>query len=297
MRFLPVILFASLTCAHAQIAIQVGGQPVGTRSTLNFTNAASTSVSGILEACSDDGSRVNCSSSYNTAFIASHDTVHENENYCNSTSRTTAYACRLPFKALRDYQAGMTFLLNVDSTCVASCTLNIDSVGVANLKKADGSTDPGGAIIAGQPQWIFYDGRVFRLLGVSAAGPSGAGPGTAYSGPTDVRGDVRARRVIGAMDTMTYAATMSLDVTAGDLHKIRTANTAANATINATTAGLPGQHMWIIITNDENSGKSIVFGANFRSAGALTGTAGKSATLQFVSDGTAWYEVARTQNL
>ncbi len=297
MRFLLMILFASLTCAHAQVAIQVGGRPVGTRGTLNFTNAADASVSGILEACSDDGSRVNCSSSYNTAFIASHDTVHENENYCKSTNRTTAYSCRLPFKPLRDYQPGMTFLLNVDATCVASCTLSIDSLGTANLKKADGSTDPGGEIIAGQPQWIFYDGKVFRLLGVSALAPMGAGTGAAVSGPTDVRGDVRARRVIGAMDTMTYAATMSLDVTAGDLHKVRTANTAANATINATTAGLPGQHMWIIVANDEISGKSIAFGANFRSAGALTGTAGKSATFQFVSDGTAWYEVARTQNL
>ena len=297
MRFLPMLWFASLTCASAQIAIQVGGLPVGTQRTLNFTNAAGSSVSGIIEACSDDGSRVNCSSSYNTAFIATHDSVHDNENYCNSTNGTTAYTCRLPFKALHEYQAGMTFLLNVDATCVGPCSLNIDNIGLASLKKADGATDPGGLIVAGQPQWIFYDGRVFRLLGMSAAAPGGSGPGTAYSGPTDVRGDVRARRVIGAMDTMNYAATMSLDVTAGDLHKIRTANTAPNAIINATTAGLPGQHMWIIVANDEISAKSITFGANFRSAGALTGTAGKSATLQFVSDGTAWYEVARTGNL
>jgi hypothetical protein len=29
----------------------------------------------------------------------------------------------------------------------------------------------------------------------------------------------------------------------------------------------------------------------------LMGSPGKSATLQFISDGTAWYEVARTGNL
>lgn len=294
MRLIPVTLFLSLTCAYAQIAIQVGGKPVGTRSTLNFTNAAGTSVSGILQACSDDGSRVNCSSSYNTAFIATHDTVHDNENYCNSTNGTNAYACRLPFKPLDSYQAGMTFLLTVDSTCAGSCTLNIDSLGSVNIKKADGATDPGGAIAAGQPQWIFYDGKVFRLLG---AGAAVTGAVTSSARPTDQRGDVIARRVIGAMDTVTYAAAMSLDVTAGDLHKIRTANSGGNATVNATTGGLPGQHMWIIIANDEISPKTVAFGANFRSAGPLTGTAGKAATIQFISDGTAWYEVARTQNL
>jgi len=292
MRLFPT-LFLSLTCAYAQIAIQVGGKPVGTRSTLNFTNAAGASASGILQACSDDGSRVNCSSSYNTAFIATHDTVHDNENYCNSTNGANAYTCRLPFKQLGSYQAGMTFLLTVESTCAGSCSLNIDSLGPVNIKQADGSTDPGGAIVAGQPQWIFYDGKVFRLTGAGAAVPSAV----RSAAPTDQRGDVIARRVIGAMDSITYAATMNLDVTAGDLHKIRTANTAANATVNATTGGLPGQHMWIIIANDEISPKTVAFGANFRSAGPLAGTAGKAATIQFVSDGTAWYETARVPNL
>jgi hypothetical protein len=296
MRLALATLFLSLTCAYAQIAIQVGGKPVGTRSTLNFTNAAGTSVSGILQACLDDGSRVNCSSSYNTAFVATHDSVHDNENYCNSTNGTNAYTCRLPFKSLGSYQAGMTFLLTVDSICLGSCSLNIDNVGPVNIKKADGTNDPGGAIVAGQPQWIFYDGKVFRLTGAGAAVTSTV-TNSNYSGPTDQRGDVFARRVIGAMDTITYAATMSLDVTAGDLHKIRTASTAASATVNATTGGLPGQHMWIIVANDEISPKTVAFGTNFRSAGPVTGTVGKAATIQFVSDGTAWYEVARTQNL
>jgi hypothetical protein len=147
----------------------------------------------------------------------------------------------------------------------------------------------GGILAAGQPQWIFYDGRVFRLMG-------GAGA-AAPSGPQDSRGDVIARRLIGAMDTMTYAGTMTLDVTAGDLHKTTTSNLVGNATINAATRGLPGQHMWIIVQNDEIGGKTIAFGANFRSSGALTGSAGKAATLEFVSDGTAWYEVVRTPNL
>ena len=286
------LLFLVTACAAAQITVQIGGQQVGQpRNVLNFTNGG-TSVSGIVTACSDDTHRLNCSSSYNSAFIATHDTVHENENFCNSTNGTTAYTCGLPFKKLGSYQTGMTFLLSADAPCPASCTVNIDGVGALNIKRADGTTDPGGLIAAGQPQWIFYDGKVFRLVAAGAA-PAG-GP---ERDVTDARGDVRARRVIGAMDRMNYAAKITLDVTAGDLHKLRTTDASPSATIDAATAGLEGQHMWIIISNDPNSGKTIRFGDHFRSAGPLTGAADKSATLQFVSDGTAWYEVARTPNL
>ncbi|HYL36015.1 MAG TPA: hypothetical protein VEV17_08895 [Bryobacteraceae bacterium] len=265
---------------------------MATRSTLNLANAASPAPSGIVQSCSDNpgNNRVDCVSSYNSAFIATHDTVHANENYCYSTNGTTAYTCSLPFKVLTAYQTGMTFLLFTDQTCASSCTLKIDTLQTVNLKRVDGTTDPGGMLTAFQPQWIFYDGRVFRLMGVGGGPPSAAAP-------VDSRRDVMARRVIGSMDTMPYAATIDLDVTAGDLHKTSTANSAGNATIHATTGGLPGQHMWIIVANDSISGKAITFGRNFKASGALVGTPGKSATLQFVSDGTAWYEIARTLNL
>jgi len=291
MRLMPA-LFLSVTCAHGQITIQVGGQPVGNTSTLNFTNAAATPGSGIVQSCGQGAGRVDCSSSYNTALIATHDTVHQNENFCDSANGTTAYTCRLPFKTLTQYLAGMTFVLRTDANCLTSCSLNIDNLGVKNLKQTDGTTDPGGAIVAGQPQWVFFDGTVFRLFGANGFVAAGSGAPQA-----DRRGDVMARRVIGAMDAMPYASTISLDVTAGDLHKTTTANNAGNATVNATTGGLPGQHMWVIIANDQISGKTITFGANLRSAGVLAGTPGKAATLQFVSDGTAWYEVSRTLNL
>lgn len=285
-------LFLVTASAAAQITVQIGGQQVGQpRNVLNFTNGGN-SVSGIVMACSDDTHRLNCSSSYNSAFIATHDTVHENENFCKSTNGTAGFTCGLPFKRLGAYQTGMTFLLSADAPCPDSCTVNVDNLGPVSIKRADGTTDPGGLIAAGQPQWIFYDGKVFRLV---AAGTAAAGG--PERGVTDARGDVRARRVIGAMDRMNYAAKITLDVTAGDLHKLRTTDASPSATIDAATAGLEGQHMWIVVSNDPNSGKTIRFGDHFRSAGPLTGAADKSATIQFVSDGTAWYEVARTPNL
>ena len=96
---------------------------------------------------------------------------------------------------------------------------------------------------------------------------------------------------------MPYTRAIALETTAGDVHKTTNSNAVGNATINAATGGLAGQHMWVIIVNDQLSGKTVSFGGNFKSAGALLGSPGKSATLQFISDGNVWYEVARTTNL
>ena len=279
-------LFA-LTAAAQTLTIQVDGKTVGKEPTLNLVPG-----NGIVEICVDrqDQHRVDCTPSLNTTVAATHDTLHFNENYCSSTNGTTAYKCSLPNRALTSYRAGMAFLLTVDATCAASCSLDVDEVGRKNIKTPDGRRDPAGSLVAGQPQWVFYDGQVFRLMGSSGSGGEGGGE-------TDQRGDVRARRVISKMTAIPYQATMTLEVTAGDMHKIRTEPNSGNAILNASTGGLAGQHMWIIVSNDTVSAKTITFGANILSAGPLRGSAGKSATLQFISDGSAWYEVARTQNL
>jgi hypothetical protein len=284
MRLKPILLGLTAIAAYAQsMKVQVDGKPVGVENNLNLIPG-----NGIMHACVDNPGkqRVDCTPSFNTALIPTHDTVHANENYCASTNGTSAYTCGMRNKALTTYSTGMTFVLNVDAACPASCSLNIDNVSLVSIKKIDGTTDPGGALVAGQPQWVFYDGTVFRLMG-SSGGAS----------LLDQRGDVRARRVIASMDNLLYQASMTLDVTAGDVHKIRTAPSGGNATLSAATAGLAGQHMWIIVANDNTSAKTIAFGANLLSAGPLAGAAGKSATIHFVSDGTAWYEVARTVGL
>jgi hypothetical protein len=281
-------MFLSYAAASAQkVTVEVGARLVGTRGALNLESG-----NGILESCRDEGAannRITCVPSYNSAVISTHDSAHNNENYCFSTSGTAQYTCRMPYKAVTAYQAGMAFVLVADATCSASCSLNIDNVGPVNVKKSDGAVDPGGALIAGEPQWVFYDGKVFRLMG------GGMGGGARSADDRDR--DSMARRFIASMETMTYASTVTLETTAGDVHKTTTSNAIGNATINAATGGLPGQHMWVIIVNDQLSAKTVSFGGNFKSAGALLGSPGKSATLQFISDGNVWYEVARTTNL
>jgi hypothetical protein len=141
MRLKYILLSLSLVAGHAQnINVQVGGRPVGAENTLNLMPG-----NGILQICVDDRNqhRVDCTPSFNTALIPTHETIHANENYCVSGNGTTGYTCQLPNSALTSYRAGMTFLLNVDADCSQSCSLNIDNVKVASIKRADGTTDPG----------------------------------------------------------------------------------------------------------------------------------------------------------
>lgn len=105
---------------------------------------------------------------------------------------------------------------------------------------------------------------------------------------------VRGGYLSGDMDTMTYAATITLTVTAGNLHKTTTVHATGNATINASGVGVAGQHIWVLIVNDATGGKVITFGTNFKPNGTLTGTISKGAIVEFVSDGASWWEVART---
>jgi hypothetical protein len=286
MKFAALVLGLSLAAAYAQsINVQVGGKPVGAATTLNFESG-----NGIIQSCRSDGSaRITCASSYDAAVVANHDSVHGTQNYCSSATGSTAYLCRMSRGTLAAYSTGMTFVLVVDVPCNNQCSLSVDGLGPVGIKRSDGVTNPGGALAPGQPQWVFYDGQVFRLMG--------GGGGATRGGGDDRERDAMARRFISAMETMAYGAAVTLETTAGDVHKTTTSNAVGNATINAATGGLPGQHMWVIVVNDQISAKNVSFGNNFKSAGALTGSPGKSATLQFISDGTAWYEVARTGNL
>ncbi len=143
------------------LAIALNGVAQGTEPTLNFIAGT-----GIIQSCVNNtgASRVDCTPSYNSALIPTHDTIHANENYCASSNGTTAYTCSMSNKALTAYNAGQTFILNADTTCATSCSVNIDGVGSKSLKKSDGVTDPTGTLISGQAKLIWYDGTIMRLM-------------------------------------------------------------------------------------------------------------------------------------
>jgi len=145
----------------AGVTIDLNGTAQGTQAALNFISGT-----GIIQSCVNNtgASRIDCTPSYNSALIPTHDTIHANENYCASSNGTTVYTCSMPNKTLTSYNTGQTFVLNVDTTCATTCTLNIDGNGAKTVTKSDGATAPGGTLIAGQAKLIWYDGTVMRLM-------------------------------------------------------------------------------------------------------------------------------------
>lgn len=85
--------------------------------------------------------------------------------FINSTNGTKSYTYQMgtACQVITSYTAGMRFWLKTDTICTADCTLNIDSVGLRNIKRSDGTTDPGGLFDFTQGVPIWYDGTVFRL--------------------------------------------------------------------------------------------------------------------------------------
>ncbi len=76
-----------------------------------------------------------------------------------------------------------------------------------------------------------------------------------------------------------------------------TTTSGGNATITITTIAPAGERITILITNDATAARTITFGTGFNSSGTLTGTISKSATVSFLSDGSAYWEIARTTGL
>ncbi len=96
--------------------------------------------------------------------------------------------------------------------------------------------------------------------------------------------------IIGANSVVT------IDPNKGRLFKITTNSSVTSATVNASVPGLFGQQVQVIATNDSAAARTLVFASLF-SASSLVGIRSSVATISFVSDGTKFYETARTQGL
>ncbi len=96
--------------------------------------------------------------------------------------------------------------------------------------------------------------------------------------------------IIGANSVVT------IDPNKGRLFKITTNSSVTSATVNASVAGLYGQQLQIIISNDSAAARTMVFASLF-GASSLVGLRSSVATISFVSDSTKFWETSRTQGL
>jgi hypothetical protein len=164
---LPLAFVAQPTAPGApvistgQVGILVGGVPIAAEPNINFASSQ-----GILQIASDNPamSRVDVTPAVNSTYVPTFNQLHANINFCDSVNGTTIYSCDLPSAPLIGYARGNSFLLAVDTTCAATCTVNISTLGPVAIYQSDGMTAPNGSLIAGQAKWIWYDGKVFRLV-------------------------------------------------------------------------------------------------------------------------------------
>ena len=102
----------------------------------------------------------------NTVTLVTKDKLQSGTcQFLNSTNGTKGYTYALGSAclALGVYTPGMRFWLKTDTPCIADCTLNVDNIGMRNIKQADGTTDPKGLFDFTQGVPIWYDGTVFRI--------------------------------------------------------------------------------------------------------------------------------------
>ena len=101
------------------------------------------------------------------------------------------------------------------------------------------------------------------------------------------------RAISGNVQVLTFANQISCDMNNGNVFNL---TTAGRCTIDARN-GTAGQESTFVITDNAIGGHVVTFGANFAAKGDLVGTANRTATVDFVYDGSTWWEVGRTTGL
>jgi len=135
---------------------------VGSRSILDLSSGP-----GVILATTDTGQSILIQTSLDTAVVQTRSSEQSGAVLlCASTSGSgSTYTCFLA-PTISTYTAGMLLHWKPDANGTGGATtLNVDTLGAAAVKLADGVTDPAaGEIEAGRVYEIWYDGTSFRLL-------------------------------------------------------------------------------------------------------------------------------------
>lgn len=130
--------------------------------TLNLISGPS-----ILWLCQPVGtSQLNCQTQANTATLVTKNVLQSGAcTFLNSTNGTTLFKASLAqgCAALQGYVKGMRFWIVANNKCSADCSIIVENLSQVNIKRSDGTTDPGGLFdfTKGVPVW--FDGLVFRI--------------------------------------------------------------------------------------------------------------------------------------
>jgi len=173
------------------------GVAVGSRPTTNFLTGA-----GLISVITDTGTEINIQSALDTAVVATLPSEQSGSSLlcASATGSATTYGCAMTPTAT-SYTVGMALHWVPDVNGAGGpTTLNVDTLGAASVKLADGVSDPSDAdIVAGSMREVWYDGVNFRFPG------TGSGPVQSVFGRTGAvtasLGDYTAQQVTNAAAT------------------------------------------------------------------------------------------------
>lgn len=140
--------------------------PQGPPGTPGMSCPTPTSCTGIVLASNPDGT---VSPSINTVYAQTRSLdVLNVDHWCVDTSGTTAYACGTPSPAAwgcpgPGFQAGSWVLLVPSASSFGPASLNVNKCGLANIKLADGTTDPGTKLQSSRWYLLVFNGTVWTM--------------------------------------------------------------------------------------------------------------------------------------
>lgn len=190
-------------------------------------------------------------------------------------------------------------LISPTATGAAARIVNIFAQGYANGAYVGNA---GEISLRSLNAWSISDNSTQLVVALTPSGSTNASSATALTLTNSlmtVAGGISAGGAVNDKATaMTYAAPTSVNVALGNVFTVTTVNATGSVTFNATSGGTAGQHVYIIITNDATSGKTITWGTNFKpQAATLVGITSKTSTIEFLSDGTSLWEISRITGL
>jgi hypothetical protein len=182
--------------------------------------------------------------------------------------------------ALTAYTAGNAFYFVAAATNTSAMTINIDGLGVKDIRRLGSVALAAGDIVAGQIALIVYNGTNFQLLDGNAFSNLRVSDTLNLSAYTET---VAAYSTVGASQTLSIAVGTVLTATL-------TSATPCTFTMPAAIAGK--SFLFLLKQPASGTATTATFtGVKWGSAGApvITAGLGKMDILTFVSDGTNWY--------
>lgn len=119
-------------------------------------------------------------SNYSTISSAINDTLTYS-NYLVDTGAANAYAVTFAGSLSTSYTAGLLIAFKAANANTGASTLNVNSLGVKNIVRPDGSALASGEIPANSIALVCYDGTSFQLLSVKGNTPTADVVGPASS--------------------------------------------------------------------------------------------------------------------